>query len=145
MLTNTRTVRVAWGDCDPAGIVYYPRYFEWFDASTILLFEKATGMTKIRMLETYGGAGLALLEARAVFKIASHYGEDLEIETQITQFRRSSFFVEHKVRKGGALALEGFETRLWTVRDPTNPTRLKSAPIPDAVRAAFGVPPVAGG
>ena len=34
-----------------------PRYFEWFDACTILLFEKATGMTKIEMLEKYGGAG----------------------------------------------------------------------------------------
>jgi len=39
MLINTRIVRVQWGDCDPAGIVFYPRYFEWFDASTILLFE----------------------------------------------------------------------------------------------------------
>ena len=47
MLSNTRIIRVQWGDCDPAGIVYYPRYFEWFDACTILLFEKATGMTKI--------------------------------------------------------------------------------------------------
>jgi 4-hydroxybenzoyl-CoA thioesterase len=145
MLTNTRTVRVAWGDCDPAGIVYYPRYFEWFDASTILLFEKATGMTKIRMLEKYGGAGLALLEARAVFKIASHYGEDLEIESQVTEFRRSSFFVEHKVLKGATLALEGFETRLWTVRDPARPTRLKSASLPAAVRAAFSTQTAAGG
>ena len=141
MLTNTRTVRVAWGDCDPAGIVYYPRYFEWFDASTILLFEKATGMTKIRMLEKHGGAGLALLEARAVFKIASQYGEDLEIETQVTEFRRSSFFVRHKVMKGGTLALEGYETRLWTVRDPAHPARLKSAFLPAEVRAAFGAPP----
>ena len=87
MLTNTRSIRVQWGDCDPAGIVFYPRYFEWFDASTILLFEKATGMTKIKMLEKYGGAGLALLEARAVFKVASHYGEDIEVETQVTEFR----------------------------------------------------------
>ena len=118
MLTNTRTIRVQWGDCDPAGIVFYPRYFEWFDACTILLFEKATGMTKIKMLEKYGGAGLALLEARAVFKVASHYGEDIEIESQVTEFRRSSFFVGHKVTKGDTLALEGFETRLWTVRDP---------------------------
>ena len=85
MLTNTRTIRVQWGDCDPAGIVFYPRYFEWFDASTILLFEKATGMTKIKMLEKYGGAGLALLEARAVFKVASHYGEDIDIETRVTE------------------------------------------------------------
>jgi 4-hydroxybenzoyl-CoA thioesterase len=137
MLTNTRTVRVQWGDCDPAGIVFYPRYFEWFDASSILLFEKATGMTKIRMLEKYNGAGLALLEARAVFKVASQYGEDLQIETQITEFRRSSFFVAHKVTKGDALALEGFETRLWTVRDPADPKRLKSAPMPDEVRSAF--------
>src|SRR5688572_5132951 len=38
MVTNERLIRVQWGDCDPAGIVYYPRYFEWFDASTILLF-----------------------------------------------------------------------------------------------------------
>lgn len=137
MLTNTRTIRVQWGDCDPAGIVFYPRYFEWFDACTILLFEKATGMTKIKMLEKYGGAGLALLEARAVFKVASHYGEDIEIESQVTEFRRSSFFVEHKVTKGDTLALEGFETRLWTVRDPDDNGLLKSGSLPAEVLAAF--------
>ena len=137
MLINIRTIRVQWGDCDPAGIVYYPRYFEWFDACTILLFEKATGMTKIEMLEKYSGAGLALLEARAVFKVASQYGEDIQVETQVTEFRRSSFFVQHKVAKGGMLALEGFETRLWTVRDPTDKSRLKSAPMPAAILAGF--------
>jgi 4-hydroxybenzoyl-CoA thioesterase len=137
MLTNTRLIRVQWGDCDPAGIVFYPRYFEWFDACTILLFEKATGMIKKRMLETYTGGGLVLLEARAVFKIASHYGEDLEIETGVTEFRRSSFFVHHKVMKGGTLALEGFETRLWTVRDPQDGDKIKSAPMPAEIRAAL--------
>jgi 4-hydroxybenzoyl-CoA thioesterase len=137
MLTNKRLVRVQWGDCDPAGIVFYPRYFEWFDASSILLFEKATGMTKIRMLEKYNGAGLALLEARAVFKVASQYGDDIEIETHVSEFRRSSFFVEHRVMKGDTLALEGFETRVWTMRDPDNKHRLKSAPIPPEVLAGF--------
>ena len=137
MLTNTRTIRVQWGDCDPAGIVFYPRYFEWFDASTILLFEKATGMTKIKMLEKYNGAGLALLEARAVFKVASHYGEDIDIETEVTEFRRSSFFVQHKVTKAGVLALEGFETRLWTVRDANDNKRLRSGTLPPEVLAGF--------
>jgi 4-hydroxybenzoyl-CoA thioesterase len=137
MLTNTRLIRVQWGDCDPAGIVFYPRYFEWFDACSILLFEKATGMIKKKMLEVYGGAGIALLEARAVFKMASHYGEDLEIETGITEFRRSSFFVHHKVTKGGLLALEGFETRLWTVRDPQDGDKMRSAPMPAEIRAAL--------
>jgi len=137
MLINLRTIRVQWGDCDPAGIVFYPRYFEWFDACTILLFEKATGMKKLQMLETYGGAGLALLEARAVFKVTSQYGEDLEVETRVTEFRRSSFFVEHKVAKQGTLALEGFETRLWTVRDAADRSRLKSAPLPAGILAGF--------
>ena len=31
-LTITRNVRIEWGQCDPAGIVFYPRYFEIFDA-----------------------------------------------------------------------------------------------------------------
>ena len=93
MLSNERLVRVQWGDCDPAGIVYYPRYFEWVDASTILLFEKATRLTKIKMLERYGGAGLALLEARAVFKAASQFGDDLTIESRVSEFRRTVFLV----------------------------------------------------
>ena len=137
MLTNTRIIRVQWGDCDPAGIVFYPRYFEWFDASTILLFEKATGMIKMDMLAHYNGAGIALLEARAEFKVASHYGEDLEVETRVTEFRRSSFFVEHTVTKGGVLALRGFETRLWTMRDPGDPKRIKSASMPAEILAGF--------
>ena len=51
-LRNTRKVRIEWGDCDPAGIVFYPRYFEMFDASTSALFERALGMTKFQALKT---------------------------------------------------------------------------------------------
>jgi len=137
MPTHTTTVKARWGDTDPAGIVFYPRYFEWFDACSILLFEKATGMTKIRMLEKYNGAGMALLEARATFKVASQYGDDIEIETRVSEFRRSSFFMHHRVMKGDVLALEGFETRVWTTRDANDSNRMRSAPIPPEVRAGF--------
>ena len=34
MFSNTRHRTIEWGDCDPAGIVFNPRYFEWFDAAT---------------------------------------------------------------------------------------------------------------
>ena len=27
MLVYTRNARIEWGDCDPAGIVFFPRYF----------------------------------------------------------------------------------------------------------------------
>jgi 4-hydroxybenzoyl-CoA thioesterase len=137
MLSNSRLIRVQWGDCDPAGIVFYPRYFEWFDASTILLFEKATGLTKIKMLAKYNGAGLALIEAGASFAVASRYGDDIEINTTLEEFGRSSFAMRHRVTKSGTPALEGFEKRVWTTRDPDDPSRLRSAPIPAEVRAAF--------
>ena len=37
MFSNTRHLRIEWGDCDPAGIVFYPRYFAMFDHSTTTL------------------------------------------------------------------------------------------------------------
>jgi 4-hydroxybenzoyl-CoA thioesterase len=137
MLSNIRLIRVQWGDCDPAGIVFYPRYFEWFDACTILLFEKATGLTKLRMLAKYHGAGLALVEAGARFAVPSQYGDDIEICTAITEIGRSSFAMQHRVSKAGVPALEGFEKRVWTARDPSDPTRLRAAPIPAEVVAAL--------
>ena len=52
MLTNKKTIHIEWGHCDPLGIVYYPRYFEFFDACTNALFELA-GLPKPQMLKTY--------------------------------------------------------------------------------------------
>ena len=51
MFSNTRTTRVEWGDCDPAGIIFYVRYFDFFDVSTTMLLERALGMKKIDVSE----------------------------------------------------------------------------------------------
>ena len=45
MFVHRRDVQIQWGDCDPANIVYYPRYFAMFDDSTSILFE-ASGYSK---------------------------------------------------------------------------------------------------
>ena len=66
MLTNVRTVRIEWGDCDPAGIVFYPRFFAMFDASTTALFERALGMTKYKFIEHYGIVGYPMVESSMV-------------------------------------------------------------------------------
>ena len=58
MLSHTRTLMIEWGDCDPAGIVFYTRYFAMFDASTAALFSHALGIRKAQMLAKYG-IGLA--------------------------------------------------------------------------------------
>ena len=132
MLVNSRAVRIEWGDCDPAGIVYYPRYFAFFDASTSALLERALGMTKHHYLKAYDFSGHPLVNARSRFLIPTRFGDDVTIETTATDLRRSSFDVHHRLLKNGALAVEGFETRVWVKGDPAKGT-MKGAPIPQAV------------
>ncbi len=136
MLVNRRAVRIEWGDCDPAGIVYFPRYVEYFDACTMHLFE-AAGLPKAEMLKTYNMAGVPMVDLRARFLIPSSFGEDVEVESTVSAWKRSSFDVHHKLFRGEELAVEGFETRVWTVHDPASPGRLKSLPVPDEVKARF--------
>src|SRR5215813_13914659 len=48
-MKNRKTIQIEWGDCDPAQIVYFPRYFAYFDSCTTALFKKA-GLVKREML-----------------------------------------------------------------------------------------------
>ena len=138
MFVNRRTVRIEWGDCDPAGIVFYPRYFAFFDASTHALFA-AAGFPKPEMIRDYDIVGTPMVDTRARFLIPSAFGDEIVIETRIAEFRRSSFDIEHKVFKpfpdGEKLAIEAWETRVWTGRDPADPSKLKSRPIPEEIVA----------
>jgi 4-hydroxybenzoyl-CoA thioesterase len=130
MFTSTRTTRIEWGDCDPAGIIFYARYFEIFDTSTTVLLERALGMKKIEYLKAYDFLGHPLVETRAKFRLPTRFGDEVKIETAVTACGRSSFKIEHRLTHGGALAVEGSETRVWVVRDPGDPKHMKSQPIP---------------
>ncbi|MFN3400197.1 MAG: acyl-CoA thioesterase, partial [Ferrovibrio sp.] len=67
MLVNTRSVEIEFGDCDPAGIVYYPNYIRMFDASTAYLFEAALGMKKIAWIKHFGIVGIPMVDTGAKF------------------------------------------------------------------------------
>ena len=136
MFVNRRDVQIQWGDCDPANIVYYPRYFAMFDDSTSTLFEVA-GFSKQDLVKKYGLVGIPMVDTRAKFYIPSTYGDWITIETRIESIKRSSFEVKHSVYKAEALAIEGFETRVLVGRDPVNPDKLKSAPFPAEMIAKF--------
>lgn len=130
--SDTRTVRIEWGDCDPAGIIFYPRYFEIVDNATALLFERATGMTKPEMLKAYDFAGFPLVKTRARFLKPTRFGDDVTVETTI-KFGKSSFETEHRISLKGELCAECWQTRVWIVKDANG--GIKSHPIPDALLA----------
>lgn len=134
-ITNSRRVRIEWGDCDPLGIIFYPRYFEIFDASTAALFESALGIPKIKQLATFGFAGYPLVRTQAKFIHPTRFGDDVLVESKIS-FGRSSFEIEHRLSHNGELCVACSEKRVWVVRDESG--RLKSQAIPEPVRAKFG-------
>jgi 4-hydroxybenzoyl-CoA thioesterase len=136
MFVHRRDVQIRWGDCDPANIVYYPRYFEMFDDSTSIMFE-AAGFSRQDLVHKYGLVGLPLVDTRAKFYIPVTHGDWMTIESRIESFKGSSFEVTHRVFKGGAVAIEAFETRVLVGRHPEDPDRLKSAPMPEEIIVKF--------
>ena len=80
MFTSKRTVIVEWGDCDPANIVFYPRYFAWFNESTGRHFA-AAGLPKPELIRRYGVVGFPMVDTRAKFHVPSSHGDEVVIET----------------------------------------------------------------
>ena len=139
MLVNKRMILMEWGDCDPAGIVYFPRYLQYGDSCTHALFERV-GLPKPRMQEKYGIVGIPIVDAHARFLIPSSYSETLNVESSITEWGRSSFTVVHRFLRGKELAVEITEKRVWSARAADGSGRLESKEVPAEVREKFGAP-----
>ena len=136
--TYRRNFRIQWADCDPAGIVFNPRFFEFFDSNTWLMFEAALGIKGSELNATYGIVGIPLVDARGNFLKPAAFGDDVELVSRVKEFRRSSFDVEHLLMKQDELLVEGGETRVWAVPHKDDPERIAAAPIPPEVIAKFG-------
>ena len=136
MLKSSRIVRIGWGDCDPKAIVYYPRYFEIFEACTVHCFEQALAMSHAQILESYDLSGFAVLSTQARFLVSASFGDDLVVETSVAQWHLTQFDLCHRMLKGDVLAVEAFVTRAWMSRDPR--CGPYGAPIPRAVPVRFG-------
>ena len=129
-------VAVEWGDCDPAGIVFYPNFYRWMDQATYHLFHSVNlGWNELR--ERFGAPGLPLISAQATFRSPCRFGDSLQIEAFVSQWGTKSLTVSHTIRNRKIVAVEGWEKRVWSVGDPESDGRIRPAPIPAAVRAAF--------
>jgi 4-hydroxybenzoyl-CoA thioesterase len=130
MFRNTRMIEIEFGDCDPAGIVYFPNYFRFFDDGTAHLISAALGMKKREWIAAHGIAGIPMVKTGSEFSAPCRYGDVVEIVSEITHIGRTSFSVRHQLSNGGTLSVTGQETRVWISAEGFRPVA-----IPDAVRA----------
>jgi 4-hydroxybenzoyl-CoA thioesterase len=133
-LVNRRQLTIEWGHCDPSGIVFNSRYFEFSDWSTALLFQAALGMNKSELMAKYS-ATMPLIGVRGRFIKPLKLAGVVEIASAIREFRQSSFEVTHQFFNQGELAAETQETRVWcSIEDPST---LKSKPFPPELMERF--------
>lgn len=128
---SRRDLTVEWGHCDPAGIVFHPRFVEYFDWSCVVLFESVAGCNKTELGERFGFAGFPIIDLNCKFLKPISYDDRVQVFTTIASLKKSSFEIRHCLTKGEVVAVECIQTRVWCIADPLNPKKLKSSPIPE--------------
>ena len=133
--SHVHRVEVCFGDCDPAGIVFFPNFSKWMDSASLAFF-MACGVAPWReLVKTRGIIGTPLLEIHTKFIQPATYGETLEVHTSVESWAAKTFRQRHVVKRGDTLICEGTEVRAFCVRDATDPGRIRAIPVPDDIKA----------
>ena len=133
--SNVHHVTVQFGDCDPAGIVFFPNFSRWMDQSSLAFF-MACGIPPWReLVKTRGIIGTPLLEIHTRFLKPATYGEQIQVHTTVEEWAVKTFRQRHVVKRGDTVLCEGTEVRAFCIRDANDPDRIRAIPIPEDLKA----------
>ena len=125
-----RQVRVRFGDCDPAGIVFYPRYFEMFNNLVEDWHREALQFSFTEIVTTRSW-GLPTVHLEADFVAPTRFGEVLSASLSVRDIGTTSVSLDILLQgPDGADRVRGKVVLVWIDRRVT-----QSIPIPDEVRA----------
>ena len=127
-------IQVDWGDCDPAGIVFYPNFYRWMDRGFWLLFG-SRGLTLDVLRERYKALGGPLVDTGATFLQPVQPGEILTVSSLIQHWGTKSFRIEYKFARQTLPIATGFEVRVWGALGKDG--SVTSRAIPHEVKSLF--------
>jgi YbgC/YbaW family acyl-CoA thioester hydrolase len=131
MKQNIVERKIMWGDLDPLGIVFYPRYYEWMDACGHLFFESA----HLTMGELWRDRKIlfGLAETSCRYFKPGKYHQEIRIITSIDSLNEKTVVLKHTIRdsKDDTLLLEGFEKRICM--DVSDPEDFRAMDIPQDI------------
>ena len=126
------TVKVEFGDCDPAKIVWFPNFFRWVDAASRHFFIECGVPTWAETEKTIGVIGTPLVDTKAKFIATATYGDTLEFHTRIAEWRTKSFVQAYRVMRGADAIMECEEVRIFAgAREGGG---IRALPIPESIR-----------
>jgi 4-hydroxybenzoyl-CoA thioesterase len=127
------TTRVEFGDCDPAGIVWFPNFFRWIDAASRHFFAGCGVPRWEETAKTIGVIGTPLVDTHTRFVKSASYGDTLDIAVRITEWRDKSFVQTYRVTRGDELILACEEVRIFAAKREGG--GIRAVPIPPDIRA----------
>lgn len=130
---------VEWGDCDPAGIIYYPTYYRWMDAACWHLLA-TLGFDAARMRAE--GLSPPLVHAECGFERSPRFGETVWVRSAIERVGGKSFTVAHRFEReaDGAALASGREVRVWCRYEAGPGSPLRGVAVPEVLRGAIAPP-----
>jgi YbgC/YbaW family acyl-CoA thioester hydrolase len=133
-------VRIGFGDCDPAGIVYFPNFYRWMDMAVHQMWEQV-GWPAERIQNEMNLWAWPLIDSGATFRSPSTFNQIITIKSTVGSWTTKTFRTEHKVvrkEKDGTetFLLEGFSVRFIGEKLPGS-FKLKAAVIPEELKAIF--------
>lgn len=135
MFNNAVKKRVMWGDLDSLGIVFYPRFYEWIDASGHLFFEALS--LPLDRIWVERGLSFGLVETSCRYLAPGRYHQELLITTRVAELGHKTVTLEHMITDAadGHTLVEGREKRICL--DVSDPEGFKAREIPPDVYQAL--------
>jgi len=99
-MTFTARMPLRFAHCDPAGIAYYPRYFEIVDAAVEDWTQAALGVSRAALHRDMA-LGTPAVAIEASFAAISRHGDLLDIAITVREVGRTSLTLAAKVTSGG--------------------------------------------
>ena len=128
-MSYARQIRIEFNHCDPAGIVFYPRYFEMTNSVCENFFREVVGYSYHAMMAD--GIGVPAARAETDFRAPSRLGEVLDWTLVIERLGGSSATFRLEARCDDQLRVTSRLTLVWLSAEK------RPARWPDPVRAAL--------
>ena len=127
------TINVRFGDCDPAGLVYYPVLFHYCHAAMEEFFAARCGVSYARLMAERH-LGFPTVNVRAEFFAPLVYGDEASVEVWASAVGRTSVTFEYRLRRASDQTLCAAATH---VQVAMNLDERRAVPLPEDLRRAF--------
>ena len=105
-------IRIEFNHCDPAGMVFYPRYFEMTNSACENFFDQVLGYPYSRIAVDQGN-GVPTVHIEADFMRPSRLGDLVDFDLEVQRIGGSSVTFRITGYCGGEMRMRADITQVW--------------------------------